>query len=381
MNLALILHALSANNGISRVVLSLTREFSKRGHTTHIYASRLLLSEKGIAALPENVFLHSYPCLRGSNRIWAAPFGALLPFLNRSHDLVVSHMLTVWQDVIVMNNDPQPVELERMSGVPFTIDRPRLRTKNRFLRTFVEKKRFDPARYKSVVAVSRRSAAGIAAAYGVPEDRLTVIRHGVDAVYFSPEERRSRRGGSRAALDIAPDDLVFVYIGDSWKGLEFAIKGIALSRCAGRCVLIAAGPFHEKRFYALAAEKGLRLICNNEWRDIRDLYGAGDVFINPTPMDTFGLALLEAMSMGLAVITTQYAGVSELLKDGENAFILENPWDTEAIAEIADRLAESGFRERVSGLGAELAAGLSWERPALEHLAVYEKTIRVKGKG
>ncbi len=378
MNLALTLHALSGNNGISRVILSLAREFSKRGHATHIYASRLLLSEKDRTALPGNIFLHRYPSLRGSNRIWAAPFGALLPFLKSGHDLVVSHMLTVWQDVIVMHNDPQPVEVEMMSAVPFTLDRPRLRSRNRSLRTFIERKRFDPRRYKSIVALSRRSAGGIAEAYGVSADRIAVIRHGVDASYFSPVERQARRAGSRSLLGLSQEDLVFVYIGDSWKGLEFAIKGLAISRCAKRCVLIAAGPFQAAPFAALAAGAGLRLICKNDWRDIRDLYGAGDVFINPTPMDTFGLAVLEAMAMGLAVITTQYAGVSELLKDGENAFILDCPWATEAIAGIADRLAESGCRERISGRGAVLAAGLSWEQPAMEHLAMYEKTIQLK---
>ena len=82
--------------------------------------------------------------------------------------------------------------------------------------------------------------------------------------------------------------------------------------------------------------------------------------------------------MGLAVITTQYAGVSELLKDSENAFVLDCPWDTEAIAGIADRLADSGLRERIAGRGAEFAAGLSWEQPAIEHLAAYEKAIQLK---
>ena len=93
-------------------------------------------------------------------------------------------------------------------------------------------------------------------------------------------------------------------------------------------------------------------------------------------MDTFGLAVLEAMAMGLPVITTKYAGVSELFKDGENAFILERPWDTAAIAGLAALLSDPACRERVSGRGIELAAGLSWEKPALDHLALYEKLIK-----
>jgi len=378
MNLAILIHALSRNNGISRVVLSLTSEFAKRGHETHIYASRLLMTAEDKKGLPENVFLHRYPCLRGSNRIWAAPFGALLPFLKGGHDLVVSHLLTVWQDVIVMHNDPQPVEVKRMSAVPFTIDRPRLRSKNRFLRTFIERKRFAPQRYKSVVAASKLSADGIAGTYGVGLDKMAVIRHGVDSLYFSPAQRQARRKGARAMLNLAADELTFVYIGDSWKGLEFAIRGIAAGRCAKTSVLVAAGPFREDNYAALAAELGLKLICESEWDDIRDLFSAGDILINPTPMDTFGLAVLEAMAMGIPVITTRYAGVSELFKNGENAFILEHPWDTEAIRVLADRIADPACRDRLSGRGIELAAGLSWEKPALDHLALYEKLMKLK---
>ena len=248
MNLALILHALSINNGISRVVLSHAREFSALGHEIHIYASRLLLSEEEKETLPPNISLHRFPCLRGFNRFWATPFGALLPFLNASHDLVVSHLLTVWQDVIVMHNDPQPVEVEKLLAVPFTIDRPRLRTKSRFLRTFIEKKRFAPGRYKSVVAFSERSAGEIAGTYSVGRDRIRTIRHGVDSSRFSPACRMARRASARARLDLSPEELAFVYIGDSWKGLEFAIKGIAAGRGAKKSVLIAAGPFHAGKF-------------------------------------------------------------------------------------------------------------------------------------
>ncbi|MFA6435361.1 MAG: glycosyltransferase family 4 protein [Elusimicrobiales bacterium] len=380
MNLALILHALSVNNGVSRVVLSHAREFSACGHTVHLYASRLLLPEEEKRALPPNIFLHRFPCLRGSNRLWATPFGALLPFLNSGHDLVVSHLLTVRQDVIVMHNDPQPVEVEKLSAVPFTIDRPRLRTRNRVIRTFIEKKRFAPGRYKSVVALSRRSAGEISTAYGVEPGRIRTIRHGVDALRFSPAWRAARRASARAALALSPEELAFVYIGDSWKGLEFAIRGLAAARRPGNSVLVASGPFHEQPFSDLASDLGLKLICKNDWADIRDLYSAGDVFINPTPMDTFGLAVLEAMAMGLAVITTKYAGVSEFFKDGENAFILDRPWDTGAIAGLADRLGDQDLRRRLCARGVELASALSWKEPAREHLELYEELVKRRRK-
>lgn len=372
MNIALILRALSTGNGISRVALAHAAEFARLGHETHIYAARLLLSDEERKALPPGIVLRRFPCLRGSPRIWTIPFGALRPYLNARHDVVVSHLLTVWQDVIVMHNDPQPVEAEKLLSAPFTVDRPRVRTGNRLIRDFIERRRFSPSRYKRVVALSQRSAAEISGVCGVPRENITVIRNGVDASRFSPAHRLAGRRAARESFGLSAGETVFLYVGDSWKGLEFAIKGIAEARL-GKAVLVAAGPFREEKFRPLAAALGLRLICLGGRPDIRDLYSAADALINPTPIDTFGLAVLEAMAMGLPVITTEQSGVSELLTDGQDAFIVKKAWDTAAIADTASRLASPSFRGVIGERAAARAAGLSWEEPAARHLELYRK--------
>lgn len=378
MNIALLLRALSGRNGVSRVVLAHAREFSRLGHETHIYSALMQLTAAEREALPPGVHLHGFPCLRGSARIWTIPVGALRPYLG-GHDLIVSHLLTVWQDVAVMHNDPQPVEADKLSAAPFTVCQPRLNSRNRAARTFVERQRFRPGRYKRVVALSSRSAAEISAACGVPREAISVIRHGVDPAHFYPEHRLNARAGARSSLGLAPEELVFLYIGDSWKGLEFAIRGAAAGGPKGRTVLLAAGPFRPGPFEALARGAGLRLIVHPGGGDARDLYSAADVFLNPTPLDTFSLSALEAMAMGLPAVISKYAGVSELLRDGENALVLDKPFETAAIAEAAGRLSSPGTREEIGASAAALARTLTWEKPAADHLRLYADISRRSG--
>ena len=380
MNIALLLRSFSGRNGISRMVLAHAREFSRLGHETHIYSALTQLTAAERAALPRGVHLHGFPCLRGSARIWTIPIGALRPYLG-SHDIIVSHLLTIGQDVAVMHNDPQLVEADKLSAAPFTICPPRLNSRNRAVRTFIERQRFRPGRYKRVVALSERSSSEISQACGVPRAAISVIRHGVDPEHFSKEYRRNARSGARNSLGLSPEDLVFLYIGDSWKGLEFAIRGAAAGGPKGRTVLLAAGPFRAEPFEELARGAGLRLITSPGGGDVRDLYSACDVFLSPTPLDTFNLSALEAMAMGVPPVISKYAGLSELLSDGENALVLDRPFETETIACAADKLASPGTRAALGERAAALARTLTWEKPAADHLRLYADILGLRHAG
>ncbi len=385
MNIGMLLETLSLNSGVARANLALAEEFVKRGHEVHIYASTNRLPEGGRKLFPNpKINFHWLPSLRGSWRTWSLPIGAMLPvwaipllprtpgrFAARRHDIVISHALTIHQDVIDVHNDPQQVEAEKLGSVPFSIDPPVLDTTRRKVRSAIERLRFTPGNYRSVLVHSRRSGQEVRAAFGVPEDRIDVIAHGVDSTYFSPAIEAGRRIGLRERLGIALNDVVFLYLGDSWKGLEFAIRGLALLPKRAPLSLLAAGPFPKKIFARFAHEQGIRFLYQESWDDVRSLYSMADVLINPTPLDTFFLIGLEAMAMRLPLVTTQYAGISELLSNGENAFILKSPSDPLPIAEACLRLLEPDVRLRMAEKARRFAESRTWEEVALAHLRHY----------
>lgn len=60
-------------------------------------------------------------------------------------------------------------------------------------------------------------------------------------------------------------------------------------------------------------------------------YQQASLLVFPTLCDGFGMVVLEAMANGLPVLLTSNAGAADLVKEGENGFVI-SPGDTEALA-------------------------------------------------
>lgn len=373
MNLALLLDRLNNGNGIARMTQSIARELLKQGHEVHLYTALPGPVEENL-----DVAVHWIPSLRGALRIWSMPIGACLLNLKNRHDAVISNSLTLEQDVIVMHNDPQAVEHRKLAATPFKIEPPTLNGWKRSLRAFLERERFAPGRYRQVVALSQRSAREITEALDVPPERLSVVPHGIDSEYFSPAHAERLREQSRLKWGIPRQAVVFLYVGDSWKGLEFAIR--ALSPIQG-ARLFAVGPFSPKPFEDLARSVGLTFSWARPSADIRAFYALADAFVLPTPLDSFGLCVFEAMAMGIPVIVSQYAGVTELLSHGTNAWILQEPSDVHELATACQAFMQKDFRQSMAERGRRLTLDHPWARAAEKHLAVYRRSYRPRSTG
>ncbi len=67
---------------------------------------------------------------------------------------------------------------------------------------------------------------------------------------------------------------------------------------------------------------------------VEGVMGAGDVFLLPSAEESFGLAALEAMACGVAVVASNAGGLPELVVDGEGGYTYP-VGDVEAMAERA----------------------------------------------
>lgn len=68
-----------------------------------------------------------------------------------------------------------------------------------------------------------------------------------------------------------------------------------------------------------------------------ELLNKSGAFVMPSYNEGFPLAILEAMSNGLCVVTSPVGGIPELIKDGKNGFLVE-PGDVKAIYKVLDDL-------------------------------------------
>jgi len=85
------------------------------------------------------------------------------------------------------------------------------------------------------------------------------------------------------------------------------------------------------------------------------------------------------MASGLPVITSKSAGAAELIKDGHNGLLLENPTDPEEITRKINLLIESkNLRIQMGENTRKTAQEYSWDEVAKKTLEVYQEILEKK---
>ncbi len=98
------------------------------------------------------------------------------------------------------------------------------------------------------------------------------------------------------------------------------------------------------------------------------LFEKARFFAFPSLYEGFGLPVLEAQQMGVAVMTSNNSSLPEVAGD---AALLVDPNDTEAIADAMLRLSrDESLRQELIAKGYENVKRFSWEKAARETLAV-----------
>jgi glycosyltransferase involved in cell wall biosynthesis len=101
-------------------------------------------------------------------------------------------------------------------------------------------------------------------------------------------------------------------------------------------------------------------------------YRAADALAFPSLKEGWGLAVLEAMSAGLPVVTSDIPVFREYLTDGEDALLVA-PGDPAALAGAMRSLVEDpSRRDRLRAGGDRVARRFTWQATAAQHMRVYD---------
>jgi glycosyltransferase involved in cell wall biosynthesis len=111
--------------------------------------------------------------------------------------------------------------------------------------------------------------------------------------------------------------------------------------------------------------------------DLRWLYNACRLYVNPSRYEGFGLPALEALACGAPVLVSDTSSLPEVVGD---AALRVPPLDVDAWAEALARLwHDADLRADLSRRGPAQAALFSWERAARETLAIYRRCAEGAG--
>ncbi|MGH7702481.1 MAG: glycosyltransferase family 4 protein [Gemmatimonadales bacterium] len=182
---------------------------------------------------------------------------------------------------------------------------------------------------------------------------------GVDPAVFHP---RFRSPAWRRQFGLAPGDLLLTYIGRiaREKDLDLVLEAWpALRRrwANAQLTLVGRGPLEEE--IRRQRIPGVHVLGLRTGRELSEAYASADLFVFPSPTETFGNSLLEAMASGLPCLAVNAGGVVEFARHGRNAWLVE-PGSRAAMQDGLTRLLDDeGLRARL----AEGARRTADERP------------------
>lgn len=260
------------------------------------------------------------------------------------------------------------VFLQTLSSVATRLNRRRQRFGE------VERTLLTGARPPIVLCLSRYVQATVREHYSLADSQLATLFNAVDLSRFDPAARPDAGAQTRRRLKIDADKIVALMIANDFerKGLREAIEAIAKVNDP-RLVLVVVGKQKPGPYRSLATKNGkAKVLFAGPTDDPYGLYRAADFFLLPTRHDPCSLVVLEALAMGLPVISTVFNGACEIMTDGREGFVLRDPADIVTLADAVRQLLDAARRTAMSNAASLLRPQLAYDR----HLDTLEEVYR-----
>lgn len=234
-----------------------------------------------------------------------------------------------------------------------------------------------------VIAVSPHVADQVAS-LSVEQDRIRVIRSGVDTQEFAPKDRIACR--AELGLDLDLPLVLFVGNLEPRKAVDRLIQAMAqiTSRLPNaQLIVIGSGesagadnqePYLRRLVDDLRLGGSVRLLGRVSDAELLRWYGAADVFALPSSSEAQGLVALEAMSMGLPVVASAVGGLLGTIQDRESGYLV--PFgDVRQLAErIIRLLADPGLAASMSQAARRrVLSDFNWDTAVQATIEVYRE--------
>ena len=222
--------------------------------------------------------------------------------------------------------------------------------------------------------------------YGMPEDRMTRIYHGVDVVGLR-DAARTAPERVRAELGVGDGRVLVLMVANvrEWKGQHVVLE--ALGKLAPpvleRVVMVFVGsvlpedrPYHD-RLAHLIGEHGLDAVVKFEGfrDDVPDLLRAADIVVHAsTKTEPGGIAVLEALALGRPVVASRFGGHAEVI--GSDAGRLFDPSKPDELAlHLGELIQGDDERQRLGQAAWDRMNDFTIERNVEETQAVYARVL------
>ena len=241
--------------------------------------------------------------------------------------------------------------------------------------------------------------------YKIPSGKIHIVPGGVNSTIFFPRNQLAAK--DKVGL---PEGRVVLFVGriEPVKGLETLVRALTILRrqegdhCKWRLVIIGGeaelnGAKQKSQsmesssistrepngyrseivrlIHELRMEDRVSFLGSKPQNILADYYAAADCCIFPSVYETFGLAVIEALSCGSMVVASNVGGYPQMLAQ-KRAGLLVPPGDDGALARALDRVCASSklrveLRKRAPAVGHQF----KWSETAMKLLEVYNSVL------
>jgi starch synthase len=245
----------------------------------------------------------------------------------------------------------------------------------------------------AIIAVSDGMKADVLDAYPfIDEDKVHVVRNGIDTVKWQPQESTDLL--EQYGVDPSRPYVAFVGRITRQKGIAHLLRSAARFDPGLQLVFCASAPDTPE----IAAETRAQIAALREHRSVvwieehaprnvvQQLLSHALAFLCPSVYEPLGIVNLEAMACHTAVVSSDVGGIPEVVADGETGVVVPyTPDDTEdferRFADAVNSLAADPARARAMGdRGRERAVDhFGWQVVAARTVDVYLAAGAVPG--
>ncbi len=208
------------------------------------------------------------------------------------------------------------------------------------------------------IIVSTESEKAILLRLGLTsKDKIMVLPAGIDPLPHPDKEWLKKE---RLSLGIREKDFVVGMVSrlELVKGADYFILAALqiLEKREDVCFLVVGeGSLRANLELRVSNHKRRDKIIFTGWReDAGSLMGIMDILVQPSLNEAIGRVLLQAQSLGIAVIATQAGGIPDIVRNGVTGILIP-PAETEKLAEaIINLLSDTAKREAFARKGEEL---------------------------
>lgn len=372
-------------SGVVRSIRSFRDELTRQGHNVFIFA------QEQIDYVDKDPFIFRYPSLSLPTGVDIPAAIPLSPFIDRviptvKLDVIHTHHPFLLGQTAATKAQELNLPLiftfhtqyrEYTHYIPFPME-----TVQNFLKNAVDRWLQDyMRRCQHIIIPSESMRETLVNEYGL-KNNFTVIPTGIDLEAYrtaNGEKVRKKRRWEK--------DMVMISVGrlaseKNWPLLVQAAALVLKDFPRFRLVLIGDGQ-ERKNLEDLALELGIQkrvtFTGSLSFSETPSYMKAANLFGFASVTETQGLATLEAMAAGLPVVAVDASGTRDILKHGQQGYLVENT--AEALAAGIKKLLSNPDRmQKFAEAAYKKAQSFNIEQLTGKLLGVYEQAIRDKKK-